>query len=131
EEGEREVYARTAAGNRALALELLAREEEPQRRPWMPPTIAVGAVVDYGRCPKRFYWSTVRPLPRFSGPAARVGTEIHRWIERQASGQTSLIELDEPPDLTAEELAGEPGRMERLRQAFQQSRFAGASPLFT
>jgi DNA helicase-2/ATP-dependent DNA helicase PcrA len=72
----------------------------------------------------------VRPLPRFSGPAARIGTEIHRWIERRSAGQGQLIELDDAPDLTAEELAGEPGRVERLRQAFLSSRFADRVPLF-
>jgi RecB family exonuclease len=72
----------------------------------------------------------VRPLPRFSGPAARIGTEIHRWIERRASGQGQLLESDDPVDLTHEELAGDPGRVERLRQSFLASRFAGAIPLF-
>jgi DNA helicase II / ATP-dependent DNA helicase PcrA len=99
--------------------------------PWMPASVAVGGIIDYARCPKRFFWSAVRPLPRFSGPAARIGTEIHRWIERRSSGQTALIELDEPPDLTVEELAQEPGRIDRLRQAFLKSRFAGAVPLYT
>ena len=92
--------------------------------------MSVGGVIDYTRCPKRFYWSQVRPLPRFSGPAARIGTEIHRWIERRASGQGRLLELDDAPDQTAEELAGDPGRVERLRQAFLDSPYAGRIPLF-
>ena len=50
------------------------------------------------------------PAP-FSGPAARIGTEVHRWIERRSVGQGTLIEPDEVPDLTAEELAGEPGKV--------------------
>jgi RecB family exonuclease len=86
-------------------------------------------VIDYARCPKRFYWTAVRPLPRFSGPAARIGTEVHRWIERRASGQAVLLEVDEAPDLTSEELAGEPGKVERLREAFLGSRFADVTPL--
>ena len=86
--------------------------------------------MDYAQCPKRFYWSTVRPLPRFSGPAARIGTRIHAWIERQSSGQTSLIDLDEAPDLTLEELARQPGKMERLQRTFQRSRFADRVPLY-
>jgi len=128
---ERAVYDRTVAEQRSLSRELVERERSGPTPPWMPGSIAVGAVLDYERCPKRFYWSAVRPLPRFSGPAARVGTEIHRWIERRSSGQVSLIELEEEPDLTAEELAGEPGRMERLRETFLKSRFAGRVPLFT
>jgi RecB family exonuclease len=39
------------------------------------------------------------------------------------------LELDDAPDLTAEELASEPGRVERLRQAFLASRFADRVPL--
>jgi DNA helicase-2/ATP-dependent DNA helicase PcrA len=59
-----------------------------------------------------------------------MGTQIHAWIERQSSGQASLLELEEAPDLTAEELAGEPGKIDRLQKAFQDSRFAQAPPLF-
>jgi DNA helicase-2/ATP-dependent DNA helicase PcrA len=95
-----------------------------------PQTVSVGGVIDYARCPKRFYWTSVRPLPRFSGPAARIGTEVHRWIERRSSGQGQLLELDDAPDLTADELATEPGKVDRLRQAFLASRFAGVVPLF-
>jgi DNA helicase-2/ATP-dependent DNA helicase PcrA len=73
----------------------------------------------------------VRPLPTFGGPAARIGTDIHRWIERRSSGQTTLIELDDVPDLAPEELAGDPGRVERLREAFLASRFEGQVPLYT
>ena len=72
----------------------------------------------------------MRPLPRFSGPAARIGTEIHAWIERRARGQGQLLELDDRPDLTDEELAGDPGRVERLRESFLASRFAGVPPLY-
>ena len=72
----------------------------------------------------------MRPLPRFSGVRARIGTDIHSWIERRASGQGTLIELDEPPDLTLEELAGDPGSIERLRDAYLKSRFADVVPLW-
>jgi DNA helicase-2/ATP-dependent DNA helicase PcrA len=96
----------------------------------IPSSISASGVIDYARCPKRFYWSTVRPLPRFSGPAARIGTDIHRWIERRASGQGQLLELADQPDISQEELAGDPGRVERLRQAFLESRFADRTPLF-
>ena len=46
-----------------------------------------------------------------------------------ASGQAVLLEVDETPDLTSEELAGEPGKVERLREAFLGSRFADVTPL--
>ena len=130
---ERELFEELAAERRHHAGFLLEREGSDAverlggtvaRR-----TVSVGGVIDYARCPKRFYWTAVRPLPRFSGPAARIGTEVHRWIERRASGQAVLLELDEAPDLTSEELAGEPGKVERLREAFLGSRFADVTPL--
>ncbi len=92
--------------------------------------MSVSGVIEYARCPKRFYWSAVRPLPRFSGPAARIGTEVHRWIEIRARGQATLIETDEAPDVTVEELAGAPGKITQLRDAFDRSRLAGVVPLF-
>jgi len=95
-----------------------------------PRTLSASSLVDHARCPKRFYWSVVRPLPRFSGPAARIGTEIHKWIERRAVGQGRLLEPDDEVDLTHEELAGDPGRVERLRQAFLASPYADRTPLF-
>ena len=129
---DRAAFEGLAAERRALAAHLREREALDARpggeRP--PTTVSVGGVVDYTTCPKRFYWTSVRPLPRFSGPAARIGTEIHRWIERRASGQGQLLETDDAIDLTHEELAGDPGRVERLRQSFLASRFAGVVPLF-
>ena len=127
---EQDAYRGLAAERSTLAASLVERERTPGARPQPPSTLSVSGVIDYARCPRRFYWSAVRPLPRFSGPAARIGTEIHRWIERRSSGQATLLELDEEPDLTLEELAGEPGRIDRLKEAFRRSRFADLVPLF-
>ena len=129
-EEEQGVFREASAENRSFAAHLVEREREGPRSPALPKSISVAGVIEYARCPKRFYWSAVRPLPRFSGPAARIGTQVHAWIERRGSGQASLIELDETPDLTAEELAGEPGKIERLQQHFLESRFAGGVPLY-
>lgn len=130
---ERELFEELAAERRHHAGFLLEREGADGLAgaggPIARRTVSVGGVIDYARCPKRFYWTAVRPLPRFSGPAARIGTEVHRWIERRASGQAVLLEIEEVPDQTAEELAGEPGKVERLREAFLGSRFADATPL--
>ena len=128
---ERESYRALATERRALATRLVELEASvDDGTGYVPSTVSVGGLVDYGRCPKRFYWSAVRPLPRFAGPAARIGTEIHRWIELHSHGQGSLLETEEEPDLTVEELAGRPGRMEELRAAFLSSRFASAVPRF-
>jgi hypothetical protein len=59
-----------------------------------PTTLSVTGLVTYARCPKQFYWSVVRPLPRRSSAAARVGTEVHRWIEQRSGRQLRLLEPD-------------------------------------
>jgi DNA helicase-2/ATP-dependent DNA helicase PcrA len=127
-------YDALAADRVQLATHLLERETaEGMRSPdgdRIPHTLSASSLMDHARCPKQFYWTRVRPLPRFSGPAARIGTEIHRWIERRAAGQGRLLEADDAVDLTQEELAGDPGRVDRLRQAFLGSRFADRTPLF-
>jgi DNA helicase-2/ATP-dependent DNA helicase PcrA len=127
---DRDAYRIAAAEQRTLAVHLVEQEATLDRAPEPPTTVSVSGAIDYGRCPKRFYWSAVRPLPRFSGPAARIGTEVHAWIERRSSGQASLLELDEAPDLTSEELSGEPGKIDRLRTSFLESRFADSAPLY-
>jgi DNA helicase II / ATP-dependent DNA helicase PcrA len=124
-----------AADRVQLAAHLVEREAADRaiRSPGgdrIPLTLSASSLMDHALCPKRFYWTRVRPLPRFSGPAARIGTEIHRWIERRAAGQGRLLESDDAVDLTQEELAGDPGRVDRLRQAFLGSRFADRTPLF-
>ena len=123
-----------AADRRQLAAHLVEREAADRPTTGagdrIPLTLSASSLMDHALCPKRFYWSRVRPLPRFSGPAARIGTEIHRWIERRAAGQGRLLESDDVVDLTQEELVGDPGRVERLRNAFLGSRFADRTPLF-
>ena len=121
---------RAAASRRVPAGARGSGRRMARRDRWRGAPCRSSGVIDYARCPKRFYWTAVRPLPRFSGPAARIGTEVHRWIERRASGQAVLLEVDETPDLTSEELAGEPGKVERLREAFLGSRFADVTPLY-
>jgi DNA helicase-2/ATP-dependent DNA helicase PcrA len=131
-EDERASFEALALDRRRQAAHLREREGEDGPAPILraPRTLSASALVDHARCPKRFYWTSVRPLPRFSGPAARIGTEIHRWIERRASGQGRLLEVDDAVDLTQEELAGDPGKVERLRQAFLSSAYADRTPLF-
>ena len=127
---ERASFEETSATRRTLAEHLRSQEAEVDERPARPSTVSVGRLTDYARCPKLYYWSAVRPLPRFAGPSARIGTEIHRWIEMKSRGQATLLEVDDEPDVTLEELAGAPGRHEDLRNAFVQSRFGEMVPLF-
>jgi DNA helicase-2/ATP-dependent DNA helicase PcrA len=97
----------------------------------LPPTsLSVSGLLDYQRCPKLFYWSQVRPLPRRPSPAARLGSEVHRWIELESRGQATLIDIDEIPDLSTEERLAEPGQEATLKAAFKRSRFAERVPLY-
>ncbi|HUQ64109.1 MAG TPA: ATP-dependent DNA helicase [Acidimicrobiales bacterium] len=97
-----------------------------------PSALSVTALVTYARCPKEFYWSVVRPRPRRASGAARVGTQVHRWIEERSGRQLTLIEpeadvlLDGPdPD----ELPAEPGVVARLKQSFLASVWAALDPV--
>jgi ATP-dependent DNA helicase UvrD/PcrA len=102
-------------------------------RPEAPTTLSVSALLTYERCPKMFYWSYVRPLPRRSSEAARIGTEVHRWIELQSRGQTALFDVEESPDLAPEESAGSGGARARsvpdLKEHWRASRFSSETPL--
>jgi DNA helicase-2/ATP-dependent DNA helicase PcrA len=109
----------------------------PPRR--APSGLSVTGVVTYSRCPKQFYWTVVRPLPRRSSAAARIGTDVHRWIQQRSGRQLSLIDaldeapLDEaPPDGGAtdhEAPPAEPGLAERLKASFLASAWADLDPL--
>jgi ATP-dependent DNA helicase UvrD/PcrA len=127
---ERTTFEEASAARRTLAIHLRAQEAEVDERPTRPSTVSVGGLIGYARCPKLYYWSAVRPLPRFAGPSARIGTEIHRWIEMKSRGQATLLEVEDEPDVTVEELAGTPGKLEDLRSAFLRSRFADRVPLY-
>jgi DNA helicase-2/ATP-dependent DNA helicase PcrA len=129
-EEDQRVVEDAGARARTLASHLLEREERRGVARRVPRSVAVGSLIDYARCPKLFYWSIVRPLPRFAGPSARIGTDVHRWIEMTSRGQATLLELDDEPDLTLEELADAPGKTHDLRRAFRESRFADMVPLY-
>ncbi|HEX3622948.1 MAG TPA: ATP-dependent DNA helicase [Acidimicrobiales bacterium] len=96
-----------------------------------PPALSVTGLVTYTRCPKQFYWTVVRPLPRRSSAAARLGTEIHRWIEQRAGGQLSLIEpgAEVDDDLDPDRLPAGPGVAAALRASFMASPWSALDPL--
>ncbi|MDQ4067950.1 MAG: PD-(D/E)XK nuclease family protein, partial [Actinomycetota bacterium] len=88
--------------------------------------------VTYARCPKQFYWTVVRPLPRRSSGAARIGTEIHRWIEQRAGRQLSLIEPDRDDlddDSDADRPPGGGHVTAALRASFLASPWASLDPV--
>ena len=127
---EREAFATASTARRTLATHLVEQEASIDRPAPGPSSVSVGGLIGYARCPRLYYWTAVRPLPTFAGPSARIGTEIHRWIEMRSRGQATLLEVEDEPDVTAEELAGAPGRLEDLRRAYARSRFADMVPLY-
>ena len=62
------------------------------------PRLAVTGLVSYARCPLQCYWDVVERRPRPLRPAARIGSLVHGWIEREAAGQGSLLDAVEEPD---------------------------------
>ena len=57
-------------------------------------TSATG-IVTYAQCPKKYFWSTVDPLPRSYSYATRRGTRVHRQIELHHQGKVPLLEPDD------------------------------------
>ena len=91
-----------------------------------PPALSVTNLVTYARCPKQFYWSVVRPLPRRSTPAARLGTHVHHWIEQRSGVQLTLTEADGDAGLGTD--AG-PGVLAGLQASFLATPFADLRPV--
>ena len=93
-----------------------------------PTALSVTSLVSYARCPKQFYWSVVRPLPRQSSAAARLGTEVHRWIEQRAGRQLALLDPEPEVDLDPDHLPTEPDIRTALQQSFLRSPYADLEP---
>src|SRR5207248_7109833 len=103
---------------------LLAHAPLPPAAPsrQAPTAVSVTSLVTYARCPKQFYWSVVRPLPRQGSAAARLGTEVHRWIEQRAGRQLAL--LDAEPEADPDGIPADAGIRQALQQSFLQSPYA-------
>jgi DNA helicase-2/ATP-dependent DNA helicase PcrA len=91
----------------------------------------VTSLVSYARCPRQFYWSVIRPLPRRPSPAARIGVEVHRRIELRANRQLRLLEPDPEASITPGEWGGEvtPSTAAALEASFMLSPFADLDPV--
>jgi DNA helicase-2/ATP-dependent DNA helicase PcrA len=108
----------------AAGTHLLKASSDPAAPALLPPRIlSVSQVLTYARCPRDFYWSVVRPLPSPPRPAARLGSVIHRLLERRARNLPDLLDpggLDDLPDGVAA-----PELVERATRNFAASRYAG------
>lgn len=89
-------------------------------------TTSATGLVSYRQCPKKYFWTSVDPLPRRMPSSARRGTEIHRLIELHNLGIVPLTEHDDiadPLDHPSEQTGGLPPY-----EVFQRSRFAESKP---
>jgi DNA helicase-2/ATP-dependent DNA helicase PcrA len=89
--------------DRSLGQLRLLDELPPAAAPALP-RLAVTGLVSYARCPRQCYWDVVERRPRPLRPAARIGSLVHGWIEREAAGQGSLLAAEDEPDAWIAEL---------------------------
>jgi len=102
--------------------------EQAAPAPSPPRVLSVTQVLIYARCPRDFYWTVVRPLPAPPPrPAARLGSVVHRLLERRARGLPDLVDLD---GLGADSPArvAEPGLVERAVRNFAATPYAQLPP---
>lgn len=125
------VATRPAAAPTQLRLDAVIDAGTPAAARVAPPALSVSGLVTYARCPRQFYWTVVRPLPRRPSAAARLGTEIHRWIEQRAGRQLTLIEPepDDADELDPDRLPGGPDVAAGLRASFLASAWADLDPV--
>lgn len=91
----------------------------------VPEDLSATALVRLSRDPAAFALDLARPMPQRPHSAARLGTELHSWIEGQYAVQTlfDLEELDAADDLDADvDLAA-------LREAFRRTSYASRAPV--
>jgi DNA helicase-2/ATP-dependent DNA helicase PcrA len=121
----------------AEQLELVSTAPATEGRDERLRSLSVSSMVQFSRCPKQFYWTVVRPLPRRPSAAARLGQEIHRWIEIRSIGQGRLDDPELLPDLSPEELRddvvaseGAGSREAALKASFEASPYARMQPRY-
>lgn len=104
-------------------------------------SMSVSSLVQFSRCPRQFYWTVVKPLPRRSSAAARRGQDIHRWIELRSVGQERLA----GPGGSLDAVSGRAGDgatghedpestvpfEQQLKSTWRSSRFSASIPRFT
>jgi DNA helicase-2/ATP-dependent DNA helicase PcrA len=91
----------------------------------VPNDLSVTALVRLADDPDAFALDLARPMPRRPHPAARLGTDLHAWIEGQYAVQTlfDLEELDAADELDTDMQLAE------LREAFRRTAYAARAPI--
>jgi len=104
-----------------------ARVDPTPPRVEPPRILSVSQVLDYARCPRDFYWSVVRPLPSAPKPAARLGSVVHRLLERRARNLPDLLDAD---DLADDQPGGQvaPELIDRATRNFAATPYATLPP---
>lgn len=113
---------------------LLAERDpaDPVRAVPLPGSLSVTGLVELAADPEKLARRISRPVPRLPSATARRGTEFHRWLERWYGGEP-LLELTELPgagDADAALHRVDP-ELQRLREAFLDSSWAGRTPVET
>lgn len=93
----------------------------------LPASLSASAVIAALRDPERTALELARPMPQAPSPAAGRGTAFHAWVESRY-GQQSLIDPDELPGAGDDDIVSD-ARLEELKAAFEQSAFAGRTPV--
>lgn len=123
DEGERALIESWDSDIAALLEE--ARRSRAPLTVHVPDDLSTTALVRLADDPAAFARELARPMPRRPHPAARLGTELHAWIEGQYAVQTlfDLEELDAADDLDTDlDLA-------QLRAAFLRTPYASRAPI--
>ena len=105
-----------------VAAQLRLLDDLPPAEGPPSPRLAVTGLVSYARCPRQCYWDVIERRPRPLRPAARIGSLVHGWIEREAAGQGSL--------LGAAAASSSDPWIASLQEAFLASPWARRRPLF-
>jgi DNA helicase II / ATP-dependent DNA helicase PcrA len=133
-------WPRVEAGRRGLAAaydaavaanqeRLFTLPDPPSREERTTVSTSATGLVTYAICPKRYYWTTVDPLPRRASAAARRGVDVHRRIELHNVGVVPLEDFDAIDyDLSA---GGDEVGIGDPFTVFESSRYAARTPLLT
>lgn len=124
--GERDRIERWAADAEVLLDELRARHAPVVRIP-LPDALSASAAIRAMRDPQAFALDLARPMPAEPAEAARRGTAFHAWVETRY-GQQSLIDPDDLPGAGDADIISD-ARLVELQAAFEQSPFAGRTPV--
>jgi DNA helicase-2/ATP-dependent DNA helicase PcrA len=91
----------------------------------------VTALLTFLRDPEEFFWRYVRRTPAPPAPAAQVGIDLHRRIERLARTAPPGGEADYDLDRSERGGNGSAVSVTEMWQNFERSRFARTPPLMT